>query len=946
MAIPTPQQTIISTGTDPALAEYGNALNSAAYISDGNVTYNITQIEQTVQNTSLTNNFNNTAGGSSGQVQFNSNGLLTGDAGFIYNPNNDTIVVSGNVLTGALSTTGNVTSAANVNANIVNATNLRTDNLQYANGDSYVFTAVTGNITFDEENIISTGNMYLQPNDANISSVDIYLTGSNDVHMAASQSADSLYLGNDNQFVRLNSTGAVDVTSYDSGGETSYSWSFDTTGALTLPGGTAYVSSSANTINIYSDTAELNGMLFYDTGVDIYAAEDFAIFANNSGDSHVWRYNADSTVTLPNSRLNVGAASIDIVSNNYSELLFENSDPANAAIGNVYYSYVYAQGDGTGSGIDVKDGIDYNWLYSSNGSSIFPAGISIQNNYKQYFNVIVNTDTGSGINLQININVTAAGEMQIVGISNGGSGYAVDDVVYVNGSAINGYNIIHDVYMIVTAVDEAGSIVNAGDLTVQTTTNRPYDGVKFAGGGVISGTDANGNVTIQTYDSEGPTNYNYAFTNQGTLEPSRSFSIRGHNNVGMTWFNNDTVHSPGDYIDTNIFARSACATISTSFYGIGTVSHWSFFGDGSLYQPGTISMRGDDRYYNVTVSTDTGSGQDLRVVLYLSTNGAVNLVDINNGGTSYNVGDVLYILGDEINGHDPANRIFLEVVDTGIGGVIEGVGQLAVTDGTGPKLGLQFQNFAAVQTDDNANGNLVIQSFNTTTEDFYRSTFDNTGNLTVPNYVIAPSFTGNLTNTDNIEIYTADTSGGSIDIYTDWASDVGVEVYLNHGNSVEIYTENGGYGWIFDNSGNLSTPGEVIISTDNAHGGANYAGILTMTNTGAGATNPNKYLRLNPTGALEIVNSAYNSTILQLTDSGNLTISGNVAGGNITTGGTIAATGRIQTTGSVPANNYGAAGDKEGMIAFDSDYIYYCFQDYVDNSTQCWNRTAQTTASW
>lgn len=36
--------------------------------------------------------------------------------------------------------------------------------------------------------------------------------------------------------------------------------------------------------------------------------------------------------------------------------------------------------------------------------------------------------------------------------------------------------------------------------------------------------------------------------------------------------------------------------------------------------------------------------------------------------------------------------------------------------------------------------------------------------------------------------------------------------------------------------------------------------------------------------------------------------------------------------GAVPAHSYGATGDKEGMVVFSDNYIYYCKQDYVGNS--------------
>lgn len=49
---------------------------------------------------------------------------------------------------------------------------------------------------------------------------------------------------------------------------------------------------------------------------------------------------------------------------------------------------------------------------------------------------------------------------------------------------------------------------------------------------------------------------------------------------------------------------------------------------------------------------------------------------------------------------------------------------------------------------------------------------------------------------------------------------------------------------------------------------------------------------------------------------------------------------------SVPAHSYGANGDKEGMLAFDASYIYYCTADYVNNSTDIWKRIAYSVDTW
>ena len=885
MAIPTPQQTIISTGTDPALAEYGNALSSAAYISDGNVTYNITQIEQTVQNNTLTNNFNNTAGGSAGQVQFNSNGLLTGDAGFTYNPNNDTIVVSGNVLTGSLSATANITSTANVNANIVNATNLRTNNLQYANGASYVFTAVTGNITFDEENIISTGNLKLQPDSACSSAyLDIFLTSGPDIHIAGN--GETVILGTD-EFanVAVNVNGNVSIQASTG---TPYTWTFDSEGSLTVPG--SILSNAALIVesNISSNNSGMSATGGGDT--ILYATDDVTIRANNNGTTKNWTFVADGTVILPNNTLNTGAESIDIASNNYAQLSFINSDIANASTGAVTYSYSWTNDSIVGQAIETKNAQTYEWIKDNDGTAYFPAGITIENNYKQYFEVIVNTDTGSGINLQVNIEVTSAGEMQLTGIANSGSGYDVGDSVYVNGSAINGTNILNDVYMTVDSVNGDGSVVSINDLTIVDTYTRPLDGVKFAGGGVVSGDDANGNVVIQTFDSEGPSSQTYAFTNQGTLESNNDFYIKSPNFVDVNWYNDDPigVKNVGDSETTGFHAQGSTSTIYSSLYDSGG-AEWNFGSDGIMAAPGSIHMNGDFRYFQVSVTTDTGSGSNLVVVVRVNNAGTVTITDISDGGQYYNTGDVLFIDGSDIGGHEIANQIDIEVDATGVGGVIEGTGQLIITGGIGPKAGLEFDNFAAIQTDDNSNGNLVLQSFNTTTNSYYYSVFDNTGALSVPGNL---NITGNA-NVGNLVANIANITTANVTTGNITTINTGL---VQNGNSNVVITTNANVTITAKSNATMiiSDTGANITGTLNATGNANVGnlgtttaiittGNITTINTGL-VQNGNSNIAI--TSNANITVTSKSNATMTITDIGaNVTgyanISGNITAGNV-----------------------------------------------------------------
>ena len=97
-------------------------------------------------------------------------------------------------------------------------------------------------------------------------------------------------------------------------------------------------------------------------------------------------------------------------------------------------------------------------------------------------------------------------------------------------------------------------------------------------------------------------------------------------------------------------------------------------------------------------------------------------------------------------------------------------------------------------------------------------------------------------------------------------------------------------------TGSGSTVAGIIVSGSNTNGGSSYNDFLKATNTAVGATNINKWFRLNSTGGLEIVNSAYNTTIFTLSDAGVLTTASNVNGASPTEMGYLSGvTSSIQT---------------------------------------------------
>jgi hypothetical protein len=134
---------------------------------------------------------------------------------------------------------------------------------------------------------------------------------------------------------------------------------------------------------------------------------------------------------------------------------------------------------------------------------------------------------------------------------------------------------------------------------------------------------------------------------------------------------------------------------------------------------------------------------------------------------------------------------------------------------------------------------------------------------------------------------------------------------LFSGTSVNV---TGTYGNVNVNPGN--TQSMIVFSGSNTIGGTGYTDFIKVTNTAAGATNINKTFRVNNTGGLEIVNSAYSNLALSLSDSGNL-----VAGGTITplawsAGQTIKDTMLSNTDVTVNSTTIGATGSDVAFITY------------------------------
>ena len=123
-------------------------------------------------------------------------------------------------------------------------------------------------------------------------------------------------------------------------------------------------------------------------------------------------------------------------------------------------------------------------------------------------------------------------------------------------------------------------------------------------------------------------------------------------------------------------------------------------------------------------------------------------------------------------------------------------------------------------------------------------------------------------------------------------SDYTSQLAYNQANAVSIVANNAFANTSGTFNGNLTISGNVIankqvtvtytpaasvnaaitLAAANTQGGTGYADFMKVTNLSGGATNPNKTFRLNSTGGIEIINSAYSAVLMSLTDAGYLSL--------------------------------------------------------------------------
>ena len=412
-----------------------------------------------------------------------------------------------------------------------------------------------------------------------------------------------------------------------------------------------------------------------------------------------------------------------------------------------------------------------------------------------------------------------------------------------------------------------------------------YVKIEKNGGNVIIGTNANNNQW--TFDTGGKLTLPQGSQISETAGVSTNITVNGH-----AWAfdvnGNLTLPTGGNLIVSGSIVSNG-ASPAPSISGFDSISGLNFNADNNITANGNIlanSVYTDNYYYANGAPLAIPSGNTS-----VTTTGNVTAGNVIAGNFSGNGNQLTSIAGANVRG-TVANATYATSAGTASSVAVanvSGIGNIATINKDGNASNILYGNgvFAASPASGNvskiANGNSNVNIANSnssvtiTANGIYTWTFGANGSTTLAN--------GGYVNMPNTGAWTSATDDGS-----------NYHMVFNTLNDFRIQTAGGA--WQFGKDGNLaisagnltldngqitttyspaSTSGSAILARGaNTQGGTGYFDFLKVTNQSGNATNPNKTLRVNSTGALEIINSLYTSIIFSLTDSGNVTIPGNL----------------------------------------------------------------------
>jgi len=534
-------------------------------------------------------------------IYTNATGYLTSTNLFKYNPGTETLTV------GSASLTGNIT------ADYFIGDGSQLTNLPGGNAN-------TGNVTFNDINIIGTGNLKLQPDSANASAyLDIYLTTGPDIHIAGN--GETVILGTDDfANVTVNVDGNVSIQANNG---TPHTWTFGTDGRLInlegltltaggqfnictiLTGGSGYNTGSAlkattggsgtgMTVGIgYGLSNQLTNATVVDPGTGYVDGDVITVSEGTGGTFVITRYNDQANQGnnnfIESNWVFGNAGNLTLPGNTFS-VNYANGDPVTftANTGNVTFNDQVVQGTGDesgGSGLYLAPGTNStgNLQYLRVRGGDYPTHIHLDtgNNafFDQYFgadskfvkleangNIVINADDGAnsatwnfdtGGDLTIPGNILGSGNILIAPDSASASSYL--DIYLTGGPDIH---IASNDNSIVIGRDTGANVFvgNDGEVSIQANAGTPYTWT--------FGTD--GNLTVPGGGAVWTLGAGTAGLTANILDPYQV-------NLGL------------DYTSNTATLAGANSVAIQSNTGANT-NQWNFDATGNLTVPGNIIM--------------------------------------------------------------------------------------------------------------------------------------------------------------------------------------------------------------------------------------------------------------------------------------------------------------------------------------------------------------------
>jgi len=581
---------------------------------------------------------NGVPGGASSQVQFNDGGVFGGNTGFTFNKTSGLLsatllagggnglsniqganvsgfVANANVANTAkavagANVTGEVAHAASANsvavANVVGLGNIATVALNgsssqvlYGNGQwGAASTANTGNVTFDNQIVIGTGDsggyggLYLAPgNTEQLANSGYFRVRGGDVathlHFDTGNNAYyDQYFGDDNKYVKLASTGNIVINSNDSNGNSAM-WTFSTDGNLTTPGDSGNIT-GANVIeaNTFLGTGNLklqpdpnnNGAYLdvYLTGgpdvhiagngetvivgsdaganVSVQASGNVAIQANAyfGGTPHHWTFDYYGNLTLPDNTVLQNGGGIEFPATEGEWDL--HSSNGKIYIGALPSSMAYIDTYDANISVRIRtlgnpeEGPGYDWIFDPTGNLTLPSN-TFSINYANGHQVQLGGGSTYG-NSNVATFLASYGSNTISTTGNVKTGLLIAPASD-NGSIIFSNN----------GTDTNGSFKVDGGLNMTISANSNFY-VKRAGSDRLAITDTNTDLmassNVVIHANKAGSEQNWTFDTTGKLTTPGDIDMFGgvisfHQQVGnITWGTSYMAFSQYGRINTNV----------------------------------------------------------------------------------------------------------------------------------------------------------------------------------------------------------------------------------------------------------------------------------------------------------------------------------------------------------------------------------------------------------